>query len=83
MTPVIAAGMGASIGVCVPGKNRWIGKAMFTANHESPEVREIDGDCAALIASRLAHTIDRIPLCASLLAIGATRFQNLTDQLAA
>ncbi|MGE8154591.1 hypothetical protein ACQKP5_25530 [Pseudomonas vancouverensis] len=38
MTPEVAVGMGASIRVCLPEKNRWPGKAMFTESHESKYV---------------------------------------------
>lgn len=35
MTPGVAVGMGRSIRARSQGKNRWIGKAIFTASHES------------------------------------------------
>jgi hypothetical protein len=34
MTPRIAVGMGGSIPGCTLEKNRWFGKALFTASHE-------------------------------------------------
>ena len=39
MTPGVAVGMGTSIPARTHGKNRWIGKAMFTASHESTNSR--------------------------------------------
>jgi len=38
--------MGGSIRACIREKNRWSGKAMFTANQESPAVCGIDDVCA-------------------------------------
>jgi hypothetical protein len=32
---MVALGMGGSIRACIREKNRWIGKAMFTASQES------------------------------------------------
>ena len=37
MTPGVAVGMGRSIPARTHEKNRWIGKAMFTASHESKD----------------------------------------------
>jgi hypothetical protein len=35
MTPEVAVGMAASIRACIREKNRWMGKAMFTADQKS------------------------------------------------
>ena len=39
MTPGVAVGMDTSIRACILEKNRWIGKAMFTASHESAQIK--------------------------------------------
>ncbi|MDF9774247.1 hypothetical protein OKW11_001204 [Pseudomonas baetica] len=43
MTPEVAVGMGASIRACIREKNRWSGKAMFTAGQKSSAVWFGDG----------------------------------------
>ncbi len=68
MTPEVAVGMGGSIRACIREKNRWSGKAMFTANQESPAVFGIDDVCAGPFASKPAPTGAMHSKCGSGLA---------------
>ena len=54
MTPGFAVGMGTSIRVRILEKNRWWGKAMFTASHESFDLKGYPR------ASRIMQVVDPV-----------------------